>query len=99
MLSPAGLPPRQSVKGYRNFREGYDARRILLTAGARRFSLPQRRSSPPSTGWWAFTVCLPFWGTLRVPLCLWGLLAPIPRRKLLKKLEQNLYVVVLGVLS
>ena len=33
-------------------------------------------------------------GTLRVPFGLWGLLAPTPRRKLLKKLEQNFYVLL-----
>ena len=35
-----------------------------------------------------------FRGTLRVPFSLWGLLAPTPRRKLLKKLEQNFYVLL-----
>ena len=33
-------------------------------------------------------------GPLCGPFCLWGLLAPTPLRKLLKKLEQNFYVLL-----
>ena len=54
---------------------------------------PQRRSGKPSTGWFALSVCSPFRRErFAFPFGLWGLLAPTPRRKLLKKLEQNFYV-------
>ena len=73
--SPTSLPPRQSACSYRRFSGGHDARRELCAGltcceqeafWAGRMSCEvcptgsQRRSSEPSTGWFAFPVCSPF---------------------------------------
>ena len=87
-------PPRQSIGGYRSFSGGHDARRGLH-AGLACLGGPQKRSGEPSTGWFPLSVCSPCWGErFAFPFGLWGLLAPTPRRKLLKKLEQNFYVLL-----